>query len=247
MPTRHCSGHSAGLRSIHAPSHTPKAPWPLLDAAIQIRRSRRGRASRARADRRAQPWPHPLANRNGVDGSGRARGVVLYGSLARAVQHEANLAVAYWFGVTGQTVTKWRRALDVPRITDGQQRLMVEYGKEPWFIRAQRKAVSKARDPGRIAKIAAAGTGRPMHPNARAALLKANTGRKPSDSARAKMSATRKRLGIRPPWIAPAWPIDHDELVMSHMPAPEVARRTGRSLCAVYSRRYKLRQANAPG
>lgn len=107
------------------------------------------------------PWP--IGTR--VDGSGRARGLILYGALARAVQRESNLAVAYWFGVTGQTVTKWRRALGVDELNDGSHKLKVEFGKEPWFKRARRKAWSKARDPDRRAKIAAAkrGKSRPAH------------------------------------------------------------------------------------
>ena len=36
----------------------------------------------------------------------RAKSLVLYRGLARAVRLEANAAVAYWFGVKGQTVTK---------------------------------------------------------------------------------------------------------------------------------------------
>jgi hypothetical protein len=37
-----------------------------------------------------------------------ARTLVVYGRLADAVRHESNQAVAYWWGVTPQTVTKWQ-------------------------------------------------------------------------------------------------------------------------------------------
>jgi len=54
--------------------------------------------------------------------------LLLYRGLARAVRSEANAAVAYWFGVTGQTVTKWRRALGV-RHPEGDRRLQAANGK----------------------------------------------------------------------------------------------------------------------
>jgi hypothetical protein len=38
---------------------------------------------------------------------------VLYGDLARAVRNEAEIAVAYWFGVSLWRVRQWRRAIDV--------------------------------------------------------------------------------------------------------------------------------------
>src|SRR5215212_3668539 len=53
------------------------------------------------------PWP--LGRRPGVSG----RSLVVFGDLARAVRRESNLAVGYWFGVTAQTVSIWRKALGV--------------------------------------------------------------------------------------------------------------------------------------
>jgi hypothetical protein len=41
---------------------------------------------------------------------GRAKALVLCGALAKAVQLEAAVTVAYWWGVSPQTVTVWRRA-----------------------------------------------------------------------------------------------------------------------------------------
>jgi hypothetical protein len=45
------------------------------------------------------PWP--------VGKRGSAKALVLCGALARAVQLEAAVAVAYWWCVTAQTVTGW--------------------------------------------------------------------------------------------------------------------------------------------
>jgi hypothetical protein len=51
------------------------------------------------------PWP--------VGQSGRNRSLIIYRGLGKAIRREAILAVAYWWGVTPQTVTKWRRLLGI--------------------------------------------------------------------------------------------------------------------------------------
>jgi hypothetical protein len=101
------------------------------------------------------PWP--LGRRPGFAG----RALVVYGELARAVRRESNQAVCHWFGVTGQTVSKWRRALGVGQTTDGTRRLRVDYSAEPWAVRARGKAHAKARDPERRRRIAEAKRGKP--------------------------------------------------------------------------------------
>src|SRR5688572_17241098 len=82
------------------------------------------------------PIPWPVIRR----GSGNS--LALYGDLAKAVRRESNLAVAHHWGVTGQTVTKWRKALGVPSATKGTSRLRRAYAREPFFLKAQRKAWS---------------------------------------------------------------------------------------------------------
>src|SRR5690242_11040460 len=57
------------------------------------------------------PWP--------VGKRGRTKALVLNGALARAVRNESNQAVARAWGVTGQTVTKWRKALGVSHANAG--------------------------------------------------------------------------------------------------------------------------------
>jgi hypothetical protein len=55
------------------------------------------------------PWPIGKRKQKGS----RARSIVLCGALVEAVRRESAQAVAYWFGVTAQTVTRWRKALGV--------------------------------------------------------------------------------------------------------------------------------------
>jgi hypothetical protein len=51
------------------------------------------------------PWP--------VGKRGRAKALVVYKGLANAVRRESNLAVCHWWGVSPQTVSLWRKALEV--------------------------------------------------------------------------------------------------------------------------------------
>lgn len=90
----------------------------------------------------------------------RARTLVVYGRLADAIRRESNQA-AFWWGVTAQTVTKWRKALGVEPTTEGTSRLRSAYAHEPAAVRARSKAHAKADDPERCAKIAASKRGRP--------------------------------------------------------------------------------------
>ena len=48
------------------------------------------------------PWP--------VGKKGRARAPILCGDWVEAVRRESNQGVVYWWGVTPQIVTKWRKA-----------------------------------------------------------------------------------------------------------------------------------------
>jgi hypothetical protein len=54
---------------------------------------------------------------------GRAKSLVVTGGLARAVRRESAAAVGYWWGVTPQTVSKWRKALGVVQYNEGTTRL----------------------------------------------------------------------------------------------------------------------------
>ncbi|MBW3597738.1 MAG: hypothetical protein KY475_10740 [Planctomycetes bacterium] len=189
------------------------------------------------------PWPVGVR----LDGGSAKAGIVLYRGLAKAVQKESNQAVAYWWGVTGQTVTRWRHALEVQPTTAGTSRLRAGIAREAGGIE---KAQAKSRNPGldaaRRAKIAAAKRGKPRPAHVHEALRKANLGKRLSESTRRRMSETHRVRGTRPSWIGEPWTEQELELVRT-LPAPEVVRRTGRTLSAVYSQRSKLRLPDGRG
>src|SRR5688500_6621031 len=76
------------------------------------------------------PWP--IARRRGSS----ARSLVLYRDLVRGVQRESAQAVAYWWGVTDQTVTTWRKVLGVKQNNAGTLRLRRDHFHEPWAEKA---------------------------------------------------------------------------------------------------------------
>lgn len=55
--------------------------------------------------------------------------LILCGDLERAVRTEARNAVAHHFGVDKGVVTRWRRALEVGRITPGTQRSLRDHAR----------------------------------------------------------------------------------------------------------------------
>jgi hypothetical protein len=58
------------------------------------------------------PWPRCRA----LDGRGGGSGLLVDEELARAIRQESAAAIAYWWGVNGETVWRWRRAFDVGRM-----------------------------------------------------------------------------------------------------------------------------------
>ena len=133
------------------------------------------------------PWPFGRRPRLA------AKALVVYGDLARAVRTESNQAVCHWFGITPQTVSKWRKALSVGLTNDGTHRLRSDYTREPWAKRARRKGQAKAGDPARRAKIAAAKVGVPRPAHVIEAMRQGRTGKAQSAEARAKMRAAHAR------------------------------------------------------
>ena len=69
------------------------------------------------------PIPWPIGQ---TTPKGRARPLVLFGDLVEAIRREPAQAVAYHWGVTAQTVTAWRKALDVGQYTEGTSKLKSE-------------------------------------------------------------------------------------------------------------------------
>jgi hypothetical protein len=175
------------------------------------------------------PWP--------IGKVGRGKSLLFAGGLAKAVRKESHQAVRHWWGVCGDRVWKWRKALGVPRTNDGTYRLRVHYGREPFFKRAQRKAWSKARDPERCAKIAAARRGKPRPPEIVAKMNR--LGSRHSKSTRRKMSLAHQKQWTQGPLAERRWTPREDEWLRT-LPAAEVAKQTGRTLKAVWSRRRIL-------
>jgi hypothetical protein len=176
------------------------------------------------------PIPWPLGKR------GRGRHLlVVYKGLAKAVRRESNQAVAHWWGIDVQTVTKWRKALGVGIATEGTSRLHREYDKELWAVLARATAHAKARDPKRRAKIAEARRGKPRTPQAVAPMHEAWRGSHHSEETRRRMSEAHRKRGTLVPGTVP-WTAGEDEWVKT-LPAKEVVKKTGRSLRAVYARR----------
>lgn len=101
--------------------------------------------------------------------SGNTDTLIVCGDLARAVRTEAAIAAAYHWGVHSSTVSKWRRALGVPRMTNGTRRLAIEWTSEiftPEFRAKGREAMGR---PDVRAKLSAQRNGRRQHPNTIAA------------------------------------------------------------------------------
>jgi hypothetical protein len=137
------------------------------------------------------PWP--------VCKVGKWRVPVVYKGLARDLRRESEQAIAHWWGVGLWSVWQWRKALGVGAITEGTSRLRRDHFAEPWADQARAKAVAKAGDPERRAKIAEAKRGKPRPPHVGEALAAAHRGTKHTEETRRKMSEAHKRRGTRLP------------------------------------------------
>jgi hypothetical protein len=165
------------------------------------------------------------------------RSPVLFDSLVDAVRMEAACAVAHWWGVSTKLVRKWRRALGVPTRNEGDHLLMREYAKTDTFKAIYRLGIAKSNNPKRRAKIAAALRGRNRPASVVEALRIANLGKRASKAARRHMSEAQMRRTNRK--TAKSWRAWEDDLLRTVTPN-EVAKRTGRTLAAVWGRRNKL-------
>jgi hypothetical protein len=150
----------------------------------------RGRVDVCRISDARIPWP--------VGKIAWARSLVVCGGLAQAVRLESNQAVCHWWGVTPQTVSKWRKALGIGRINAGTLRLKQEIYERVFTPEQRARNVAKF-TPERARKIGDALRGKPKPPHEQERLWRAQLGRKASAETRAKMSATHKARGTRPP------------------------------------------------
>jgi hypothetical protein len=187
---------------------------------------------------RQAPIPWPVGRRLG--GRGSSRSLVLYAGLARAVRLEASLAVAYWWGVTAQTVTVWRKALGVGPTTTGTSTLRGKIMLGEQGRRMRELLSAKARDPERCAKIAAARRGKPRPPHVVEAVRAAHTGSVHTAETRRKMSESHKRRGTRPPRAGRPWTSVEDEVVRTLRLREAAKVLTGRTPGSISSRRHTL-------
>lgn len=180
------------------------------------------------------PWP--IGRQRGKG----SKGIVVFGGLAKAILRESNQADCYWFGVRQWTVSKWRKALGVGLTNPGTYRLRSDYTREPWALKARAKGQAKNGDPVRRKKIAIAKTGVPRPVHVIEAMRKGRT-EKPQPPHVGKIVAAsnkrRKAMGLVS--YGRVWTAQDDALVLT-LPAADVARRTGRTLTSVYSRRVRL-------
>jgi hypothetical protein len=108
-------------------------------------------------------WPQ-------AKGLGGKMHLIVCGDLVKAVRKESEIAVAYWWGVSTQTVRVWRKALGVPQVNEGTARLHRDYTPLRLPPEVQERARKAANSPEANAKKAAYRRGRPAHPAALAAL-----------------------------------------------------------------------------
>lgn len=162
------------------------------------------------------PIPWPLGRPRG----GRATALVVFAGLARAVRVESNAAVCHHWGVSPQTVTKWRRALGVGKYTAGTTRLKASSAKaSPGIAAALGKARVTATDQVRRRKVAAAKRGKPRPWTVIEKLIAANTGKRAPPETRARMSAAHKARGTVPPAAeGRLWMPAEDAVMRAHPP-----------------------------
>ncbi|MGE4293332.1 MAG: hypothetical protein AB7E32_14120 [Desulfovibrio sp.] len=108
------------------------------------------------------PWPRRAK-------AGR-HSLILCGDLIRAVETESGIAVAHHWGVSVHTVTNWRRTLDVSHTNAGTARLYQAYKPAKLPEEAAERGREAAKSDEARAKLSAAKSGKPAHPNTLAAL-----------------------------------------------------------------------------
>jgi hypothetical protein len=175
------------------------------------------------------PWP--LAKKKG-----RRPTPLVNRTLARAIRLESTPAIRYWFGVTAWQASVWRSALGAEANNPGTVRLRQAHAESPWFKQARKLGWAKARDPERIAKIAAAKRGKPRPRAVIEAMRRANLGRPLSAEHRRKMSEAHKRRGTIAPAAGRPWEPWEDALLLHYL-IRDVVAKTGRTEAAVKARR----------
>jgi hypothetical protein len=179
------------------------------------------------------PWPVGRLHKGH-----RQRFLILCGALVLAVRRESAAAVGHWWGVSAFTVHGWRKALGVAPMTEGTRRLHQE-AFAPHMAKALAAALPTLGSPGRRAKIAAAMRGKPRPLHVGQAVGRSRKGVPHSQEAKRRMSQAHKARGSGGANPGRPWTPEEDALVRALGPI-EAARRAGRTLKAVWSRRHKL-------
>jgi hypothetical protein len=164
---------------------------------------------------------------------------VVYRDLERAVRTESNQAVCHWWGITDQTVTKWKKALGVDGHTAGTLQLRQKYGAELEAATKRATGLRAADLTDRNRKIAEAKKGKPRPAWLRQHLRRINAGKKLTPVTRQKLSEIHRATGTKPKNGTKAWTPEEHRLI-AILPAGEVVELTGRSLKTVYARRVRL-------
>ena len=179
-------------------------------------------------------WPYAWRNRLNHRPS-----VIVCGDLVRALRRESATAIAHWWGVSVCTVWRWRKEVGVEQFTEGTRDLYRRWLPEKIDEEGIRNLKKTLKSPEVIAKRVKSLRGRPMPARVKRALYKANKGRKHTVEARRNMSEAQKR---REP-TGNRWKPDEDAL-LGTMRDSETAKRTGRSVESVRSRRDHLGISN---
>lgn len=165
---------------------------------------------------------------------------IVCGDMARAIERESGQAVAFWWGVTAQTVSAWRKSLGVKQNNRGTIRLRSKWWKEGGTGEAARPGREASQSSlERRAKIAAAKRGKARPRHVIDAMVKGRTGTPQSDETRAKISAANKRRGAYPPAAGRPFTAEDDAL-LGTAPDQEIAQRLGRSAATIAGRRLLL-------
>jgi hypothetical protein len=176
--------------------------------------------------------------------NGNVRFLIVMGDLVEAVRRESAEAIRCWWRVGSDTVWSWRKALGVGQYNEGTARLKSERAQTSAAVAAALERMrAKTRDPEqdreRRAKIAASKRGKARPPEVGQAVGRAHKGRKHSKESRQRMSEAHKRRGTGGAYPGRPWTPDEDALLWT-LDAQEAARRTGRTVTAIWARRRKL-------
>jgi len=137
------------------------------------------------------PIPWPSAKKPGRPGRSAP---VVFRDLAKAIRKESAVAVCFWWGVTGQTISKWRGRLGIGSVTPGFSMLQAHRNRtDGRIIEGRAKAHAKSSDPERKSKIAATMRGKPRPKHVIAAMRKGRLGKPQSEESRAKMREAHRR------------------------------------------------------